>query len=254
MTKRDITSRSVNLELVWSPDTIKSFVVACLFLLLLLFMFTCAHVDAPQPIQITRPEPVTLLIFGEGDGTGARKGNLTEEGKRLQGQDVSNPLDDASVAATSATGRKPVGDATRSANLLPTKDVGVKGPDNKDADAAERTIGSRTGSEDGYGLGEKGSGRGAGLGLGDIDWGGGGNRTVLKKVMPEYPPGSLNTIVKLRFRVMADGSVSAVWPVRRAGNPEVDKAAVRALQQWRFNKLAGDVEMEGTITFVFKTS
>jgi TonB family protein len=254
MTGRDLTSKNVQLQLVWSPDTIKSFGIACAVLALFLAMMMCSQVDKPQPINLVRPEPVTLLVFGEGDGTGARKGNLTAEGARMKGQDVSNPLDDASRAATTATGANPARDPTQTSNVVAAKDVGVKGPEKNDADAAERTIGSRSGSDDGYGLGDRGSGRGAGLGLGDVDWGGGGNRTVLKKTMPEYPPGSLNTTVKLRFRVLPDGSVSAVWPVKRAGNPDVDRAAIRALQQWRFNKLDTDTEMEGTITFVFRTS
>lgn len=254
MSGRDVSTKNIEFQLVWSPDTFKSFAIACAALALFLGMMTCSHVDKPEPLALSRPEPVTLLVFGEGDGTGGRKGNLTAEGAKMKGQDVSNPLDDATRAATSATGATPAKDPSQSANLVAAKDVGVKGPDKTDADAAERTIGSRSGSDDGYGLGDRGSGRGAGLGLGDIDWGGGGNRTVLRKIMPEYPPGSLNTSVKLRFRVQPDGSVTAVWPVKRAGNPEVDKAAIRALQQWRFNKLDSDVEMEGTITFVFRTS
>lgn len=254
MTGRDVTTKNIQLQLVWSPDTFKSFFIACAILALILGLMMCSQVEKPKPISIARPEPVTLLVFGEGDGTGARKGNLTAEGAKMKGQDVRNPLDDASRATTSSNATNPARDPSQSANLIATKDVGAKGQDKNDADAAERTIGSRSGSDDGYGLGDRGSGRGAGLGLGDIDWGGGGNRTVLKKIMPEYPPGSLNTSVKLRFRVQPDGSVSGVWPIKRSGNPDVDKAAIRALQQWRFNKLDSDVEMEGAITFVFRTS
>ena len=64
----------------------------------------------------------------------------------------------------------------------------------------------------------------------------------------------MNTAVKLKFRVLSDGSVSLVWPVRKGGNPIVDQEAMRVLKQWRFNKLSSGVEMEGTITFVFKNS
>jgi TonB family protein len=145
-------------------------------------------------------------------------------------------------------------DPTQTTNLIATPDVGKHGKKDDDERTSELTIGSKTGTDDGTGIGWAGLGKGKGQGYGDIDWGGGGNRIVLNKVLPTFPPGTLNTQVKIRFRVLPDGTVAMAWPVRRGGNPAVDQAAVQAMRRWRFNPLSSQTDMEGTITFVFKNS
>ncbi|MBU3741756.1 MAG: energy transducer TonB [Candidatus Kapabacteria bacterium] len=217
-------------------------------------MSTCSRIAPPERIALKQTVPVTLLVFGEGDGTGLRKGNLQQEGVAQRGQESRNPLDDASTAASSKTNAATVKDPTQTANLVPTSDVGKRGKEKDDAEAAEFTIGRKDGDDLGTGIGWAGAGKGKGTGYGDIDWGGGGNRVVLTKVLPSFPSGTLNTQVKIKFRVLADGKVSMAWPVRRGGNPAVDQAAVQAMMQWRFNPLAAGSDMEGTITFVFRNS
>lgn len=212
----------------------------------------CTKVEPPKPYPMPPSIGMVEVRFGEGDGTGGRKGNLSREGMARRGPQ-GNPLQDASAA--SATRRAPQSaDPTQYAKHNKVPDVGAVGtkPD-KNLNGDENT-GAPKGSEDGTGLGWAGQGPGKGLGLGDIDWGGGGNRTVLKKELPKFPSGTLNTEVKLRFRVRPDGTVSWVMPVRRGGNPDVDQAAMSALYRWRFNPLSTNVEMEGTITFVFRNS
>ncbi len=244
----------MQVQFLWDPNAIKGYLVAVGVLVISLFISMCTRVEMPDPYAIPASTPILLLSFGDGDGTGLRKGNLTAEGRAQRGIESKNPLEDASRAATSVNGKNPAQDPTQSARLIASKDVGTKGVQTQQSDASERTTGLRDGLDDGSGTGWAGSGRGKGLGYGDIDWGGGGNRVVLTKIMPKFPPGTLNTDVKLKFKVLPDGSVSFVWPVRRGGDPAVDKAAMQALQQWRFNKLNADIEMEGTITFVFRNS
>lgn len=207
-----------------------------------------------EPIETFRlpGETTVLLSFGIGDGTGGSKGNLTEEGKALRGIESSNPLQDARRALASKS-TIDLTDPTQSAKLVPVKDAGNDKSKVSETDAADKSIGMKDGSDDETGMGWIGLGKGRGLGYG-VDWGGGGNRIVLNKPLPAFPPGTLNTEVKLRFRVRPDGSVSWVAPVRKGGNPAVDQAAIRAMYQWRFNPLTADIEMEGTITFVFRNS
>ncbi|NQW30503.1 MAG: TonB family protein [Ignavibacteria bacterium] len=245
---------TVQIQFLWNPNAIKGYMVAVGVLVVSLLISMCTRVEMPDPYALPASTPTIILSFGEGDGTGLRKGNLTAEGRAQRGKESTNPLEDASRAATSASGKNVAQDPTQSARLIATKDVGTKGPQNNSADPTDRTIGTRDGSDDGTGIGWAGSGKGKGLGYGDIDWGGGGNRIVLTKIMPKFPPGTLNTDVKLKFKVSADGTVSLVWPVRRGGEPAVDRAAMEALRQWKFNRLSSDVEMEGTITFVFRNS
>lgn len=230
----------------------RGYAIAVLLTLVLILFMQCVRADAPRVIDVPRMTPYTFLVFGEGDGTGARKGNLTAEGAAQRGRTSQNPLEDATKAASSANGNTSVSDPSTSSNLRPVDNLGTRG---KESDgASDRMIGSDQGTDDGTGLGMAGGGRGKGLGYGDIDWGGGGNRIVLTKVLPKKPPGTLDTQVKLRFLVAPDGSVTLVLPVQKGGNPVVDAAAVNALRQWRFNRLPDDRVMEGTITFTFKSS
>jgi len=244
--------KSVDIQLVWNPMAFRGYVVAVILLSIVFLFMQCVQTEPPKPIQVPRMTPYTFLVFGEGDGTGARKGNLTAEGAAQRGATSPNPLEDATQAASSPDGRTSVSDPTTSSDLRPVDNLGKRGKENSGSD--DRMIGSDEGTDDGTGLGMAGSGRGKGLGYGDIDWGGGGNRIVLTKILPKKPPGTLDTQVKLRFRVAPDGSVTFVLPVQKGGNPVVDAAAVNALKQWRFNRLPDDRIMEGTITFTFKSS
>jgi len=242
----------VEIRFAWNPNAFRGFVTSCIVLAVILLVSKCTKYEPAEPITLKRTIPITLMVFGEGDGTGMRKGNLTKEGAAQRGKESPNPLQDAQRSASS-NGRNQVTDPNQSARLIATRDVGTDGR-RSDQSNADRNTGLKDGKDDGTGLNWVGTGTGKGLGYGDIDWGGGGNRTVVSKPMPKFPPGILNTEVKLRFRVLADGTVSLVWPVRRGGNPVVDQEAMKALKQWRFNRLHSEVEMEGTITFVFKNS
>lgn len=251
-THYDDRETSLQIHLVWNPNAIKGYAAAIGIMGIVLAMTTCTSIEPPEPIELPNTTGVQLLIFGDGDGTGARKGNLTAEGRSQRGKESTNPLDDATKASAS-NATKTAGDPSQTNKIIPSNDVGGRGNEKDDGDAIDRIIGKRDGSDDGTGLGGTGTGRGKGLGNSDIDWGGGGNRIVLQKVMPDFPTGTWNTEVKLRFRVRSDGTVAYALPVRK-GNPAVDNAAIRAMMQWRFNKLGSETEMEGFITFVFRNS
>jgi protein TonB len=86
----------------------------------------------------------------------------------------------------------------------------------------------------------------------DIEWGGGGNRTVIYKVLPQYPRGhNVAGRVRLRFTVLPDGTVGLIVPLQRT-DPLLERAAIEALRQWRFNPLPTATEMVGVITFTFE--
>lgn len=245
---------SVQLKLSWDPNAIKGYIGAALIVTTMFLVSMCAKVEPPKPFRLPddRDSGIVLISLGSGDGTGRRHGNATAEGAAQKGKQVADPLRDASRAAASSSSTKPATDPSQSARLNPVRDIGARGKNPADADPSEMTIGKDDGRDDGSGTGWAGTGKGKGDGMGDIDWGGGGNRTVVKKELPKFPPGTWNTEVRLRFRVLSDGTVSSVIPVRRGGNPAVDAAAIQAMYKWRFNKLSKDIQMEGVITFVFK--
>ena len=213
----------------------------------------CTSVEPPDPYELPKTQGIEVLIFGYGDGTGAQKGNLQKEGKSQKGEQISDPLEDASKARPSRVNRES-GDPSQSANLVAVEETGKTNAAEDENASGDVTRGAVDGDIAGTGRGWAGTGTGKGMGYGDIDWGGGGNRVVLKKVKPQYPPGTLDTKVQLRFRVRPNGTVAFVTPVRKGGNPRADQAAMRAMYQWRFNPLDSEKEMEGTITFVFRSS
>lgn len=243
---------SLQIKFRWNPNAMRGFIASMGMMSIVLVVSMCVHPTPPDPYRL--PDTGVELIelrFGDGDGTGGRKGNLQEEGAKQSGQKSDNPLEDASRTKESSSGLISPNDPSNHSNLRMSDDIGRKGKNN-DADA-ERRIGDSDGSDDGTGLGLAGTGQGKGLGY-SFDWGGGGNRTVLNKVLPKKPPGSMDTQVRLRFKVARDGRVTSVWPLQRGGDPSVDAVATKAMYQWRFNPLDHDVEMEGTITFTFRTS
>ena len=252
MRNRD-DSPQIQLRLRWSPNAFRGFVVSMGVMTIVLIVSMCTTVEPPEPYVVPKSRGTEVLLFGYGDGTGARKGNLQKEGKAQKGEQISDPLEDASRARPSSVNRQS-GDPTESANLVAVKETGKTNASDDEQARGDETRGSRDGADDGTGRGWAGTGTGKGMGYGDIDWGGGGNRVVLNKVKPRFPPGTLDTKVQLRFRVRPNGTVSFVIPVRRGGNPRADAAAMQAMRQWRFNPLDSDKEMEGTITFVFKSS
>jgi TonB family protein len=252
MSSRYDDTPNVQLRFTWNPNAVKGFVAAVLVVSTIFLASMCTRLDPVKPYREKEYVPITLLVLGEGDGTGRRHGNASAEGAAQKGKVSPDPFQDASRPSASSTTNRPVADPSQSANLKPVKDVGRQGKDAKNDEAAEMTIGGLNGKEDGSGLGWAGSGKGKGLGDGDIDWGGGGNRIAVAKKQPKFPPGTLNTEVRLRFTVMPDGTISKIIPLTKSGNPAVEQAAMNALWQWRFNKLTTDVQMVGTIKFVFR--
>ncbi|MBU3678701.1 MAG: hypothetical protein FGM32_03730 [Candidatus Kapabacteria bacterium] len=237
---------SISIRLAWSPNVARGFVGALIIMAMILGMMTCTRFDA-DPIVMPKTAPVTLLVLGSGDGTGMRKGNLTAEGAAQKGAENKDPLVDA--AKSSGASKTPTSDPALASKFIP-KDQAGKGGKTNDEASSDVAIGSAKGSDQGTGLGELGVGRGKGDGFGDIDWGGGGNRTVVTKVIPTFPPGVLDTKVKIRFRVASNGSVTTAWPEKKGGSRLVEQAAIQALMRWRFNRLATETEMEGVITFM----
>ena len=245
---------SINFKIPWDKNTAKGFVGAVLILSLILFLFSLFKIAPPivHQVEITTI-PLEILNFGAGDGTGKSKGNLTEEGTLNKGKSVKSELEDAQKANQGKNQKNIKSqDPDNASNYIPKNNLASK--DNSNGSNNSNT-GNKTGSSNGTGLGEKGSGAGKGLGYGDIEWGGGGNRIVLQKKLPVYPPGvNTSAQIKIRFVVLPDGTVSPNMIPLQKGEPILEKAAMDALRQWRFNKLNDNKEMSGIITFTFKLS
>ncbi|MBI5325491.1 MAG: TonB family protein [Ignavibacteriae bacterium] len=250
-------SGPINIKLPWNKYTARGFLIALVIAALILLLIPVFRVDT---LYMTRYEinkvPIEFLNFGNGDGTGASKGNLTEEGMKHKGKNPQTDLNDAEIAAKANTPKVILPrDAEDASKFVTVKELGSKenGATNNRATGSEN-IGAKDGDDLALGLGDKGIGAGSGMGLGDIEWGGGGNRIVLHKKIPKYPPG-VNTGAKIRimFTVNPDGTVMRMVPLQK-GDPILEKSAMDALRQWRFNPLNSNVEMQGIITFTFKVS
>lgn len=77
-------------------------------------------------------------------------------------------------------------------------------------------------------------------------------RTILKKVIPEYPQGlQREAAVRIRFTVLPNGLVGEMVPLQKA-DPVLERVSLEALRLWRFNSLDPEdeqVAQQGIITF-----
>ncbi len=253
---REDTQVQLKMKIPWDRFTARGFAIALAIVFSLFFLISVGFSDSSPQKPEQNLIPIGIINFGDGDGTGVSKGNLSREGASHKGAITLSDLHDAKIAANKrATPQEPVEDPENYQNLKAIDGAAsnTKSKDNIEGNST-KNIGSPDGSPQGTGTGTTGFGPGAGLGLGDIEWGGGGNRVVLFKKLPKYPPGvNTEAQIRIRFTVRADGTVSTVFPLQK-GDPLLEKAAMDALRKWRFNPLKDDKEMYGIITFTFRLS
>ena len=101
--------------------------------------------------------------------------------------------------------------------------------------------------EAGTGMGGSGSGAvdGWGGGGGPVNWlleGPAGNRKLLRQILPPCPDWvagrNLELKVRLKFRVLDDGTIKEVILVRQtSGFPFIDHLSIEALRKWKFQSL-----------------
>ncbi|MBM2813918.1 MAG: TonB family protein [Ignavibacteria bacterium] len=256
VSSRHETPSSLQIKVPWDPNTARGFFFALIITSLLLLISSVIYFEPLQEhVQIVNTIPVINLSFGDGDGTGVSRGNLSSEGHLLQGKNPQTDLSNAEVSArTKYQKDASVNDIDQASAFIPKDRLLSDSKIEQNSGTSNRNIGSPSGDNSGFGLGSKGTGAGKGLGLGDIEWGGGGNRTVLQKKLPQFPPGvDKSAQIKIRFTVFSDGTVGKMLPIQR-GDPSLERAAMEALRQWRFNPLKDNIEMVGIITFTFKLS
>ncbi len=244
---------SLQLKLPWDTNTARGFGISMSITILMILLSSLLVIDPPQPRYISiNTIPIELLNFGEGDGTGLSRGNLTKEGKRFKGKKPASQLEDSQIKAKTKPKKNASDNPELAAKIIPVKKLGSDDNSKSVQKGSDRkNIGGADGDPMGRGIGEIGTGRGAGSGFGDIEWGGGGNRTVLSKHIPKFPKGvKTSAQIKLRFEVLPDGTVSDIIPLQKA-DPDLEKAAIEALRKWRFNPLSNDVVMIGIIPMTF---
>ncbi|MGB9770374.1 MAG: TonB family protein [Candidatus Kapaibacteriota bacterium] len=247
--------KQININIYWEPNTARGFLLSLLLFFFLIFLISFVKYETPTlPTYESKTIPLELINFGMGDGTGLSKGNLSQEGASHKGKAPTNQLEDASIAATKGSKTSQIDDPLLAKQINPSNQLASETGNKNSAGTGSRDIGNPDGTKEGTGLGVSGLGPGSGYGLGDIEWGGGGNRIVLYKVLPKYPQGyNVNAQIRLKFTVAPDGTVTSIVPLQK-GDPVLERAAIEALRQWRFNRLKETKEMYGIITFTFKVS
>ena len=250
-------SQPLRISIPWNKNTAKGFIASLIILFTIILISPMVKIEKPSVYKYkVNTVPLELINFGVGDGTGISKGNLSDEGNAHKGKDPMSNLHDAEVATK--TKLKPNTkniDPEDASNFIAKNEISSNQKTNKnDRGTSSRDIGTKNGLDDGTGLGDKGLGKGLGPGIGPIDWGGGGNRTVLYKKLPSYPKGvNLSAQIKIKFTVSKDGTVIRMVPLQK-GDPALERAAMDALKRWRFNPLKENKTMYGIITFTFKLS
>lgn len=101
-------------------------------------------------------------------------------------------------------------------------------------------------SSQGTGTGGESVGSGSGSGSGTGSGGGTGSGTkglispprILQKVEPRYPESArrdgVEGSVTVKMEILENGKPSSVWVVGSSGRNELDEAAVKAVERWRF--------------------
>jgi len=244
----------LSFKIPFDKYTYGGWLLAVIILLVLVLLVPFVELEPPQPIELQRNTvTIELLSFGYGDGTGGNKGNLAEEGKALKGNESTNQLADAQIAAQSTRRTSSIIEPDQTSIIRPSANPGTnESAINTSVGTDKRNLGKDDGDVFGSGLGDKGFGKGAGHGFGDIDWGGGGNRIVIYKKVPEYPPGvTASGTIRIQFTVLRDGTVDKMFPLEKA-DPRLERAAMDALRQWRFNPIQENIVQVGIITLTFK--
>lgn len=117
-----------------------------------------------------------------------------------------------------------------------------------ETEAAAQTSSSSVNSisSQGTGTGGESVGSGSGSGSGNGSGGGTGSGTkglispprILQKVEPRYPESArrdgVEGSVTVKMEIMENGKPSSVWVVGSSGRNELDEAAVKAVERWRF--------------------
>ncbi len=204
-----------------------------------------------QPPQQAIPQiPMEMIRLGLGNGPGSG-GNLSAPGDPMKGPKPDNPLEDASRQQTTRQKVTPSDEYEPGQHVVASNTSTAAHSRDSSGARGKKNQGDPNGTPRGTGLAGQGNGPGSGYGFG-IDWGGGGNRTVLNKVLPTYPPGvNKNAQIRIHFSVMPDGSVGTMIPVQK-GDPRMEEAVYKALRQWRFNRIETPTPQQGEITFKFK--
>ncbi len=243
-----------NLKIELDKNTTISFFIATPIVLFLIYLLVFIKDIDPEARAVKyNLVPVELLNFGHGDGTGKSKGNLAVEGAAHKGRNPSSNLHDAETATASRKKTATTNaDINTSNNIKTVSDIGAGKKAKNNGGVSTKNVGIKNGATDGTGLGNFGRGRGLGEGFGDIEWGGGGSRFVLSKKPPRYPKGvNTSADIKIKFTVLKDGTVASMIPLKKA-DPALERAAMDALRQWRFNPIDEDIEMVGIIPFRFR--
>lgn len=87
----------------------------------------------------------------------------------------------------------------------------------------------------------------------DLVWDGDFERESITQPLPSNEFG-VDAIITVRFEVRPDGTINRVVPVRRSGQPELERVVMRTVQTWQFRSLPSSVPQEsqwGTVTFRF---
>ncbi|MCS6966255.1 MAG: energy transducer TonB [Candidatus Kapabacteria bacterium] len=242
---------SLTIRIPWDRITARAFLLSllvhiCIFLLALHLRW---YPEPPRQLEV-RSIPVELLTLGWGEGNKPAGGNLSPEGRAYR----EKPRDQLADANTVRSRPRAITQGALEPTQAiphPASETPTKAMNNLPSEQKSVPQGALLGSPQGSGLGVQGGGTGKGLGF-DIEWGGGGNRIVLSKVLPQYPRGhNVAGRVRLRFTVLPDGTVGAIIPLQRT-DPVLERAAIEALRLWRFNSLSTSIEMFGVITFTFE--
>lgn len=190
------------------------------------------------------PAPVTELVEigfgfgGPGSSAGSAGSEMFGEVNDLEEGGSKNLPADPAVQDENTSSNSPSEEAISSKTKPTNKDNTSTYQSDKEGTGGPKGMGNDLGGPGGFGY--------------DIEWGGGGQRKIYSYVLPEYPSGVNKEIdIRLRFTILADGTVGNVFPLTKA-DTRLENAAINSLKQWRFEPLRkGQKQVEQIAVIVF---
>jgi protein TonB len=219
-----------------------SFSLSIFLHILLLFIFYLIKINIEYP----QPEFIEIGFGTSGTlGTSGAVGNLLDESERAANSEETEHSSKKNENEKEVS--LPIAKNTSDNDISVTsKKDDKKNTEDKTGTKNENAI-SKSSSDS---KGNKSTGDGS-FGF-DIDWGGKGKRRIYSYSLPAYPPGVNKEIdIRLRFAILADGTVGTIFPLTKA-DTQLENAAINSLRQWKFEPIPkNQVQGEQTAVIVF---
>lgn len=207
-----------------------AFSAAVHIVLIIFFSWFAAHIFTPP---VDEPVVVELDLIAD---PGMQESSAPGSPAPAASQAIPQPLQEMVVSPTMPVKQQVIAEVAEAESVITETEVAsqavsssVTGSSSQETGNGGESAGSSSGS---------GSGAGSGGGTGSGTKGLTSPPRILQKVEPRYPESArrdgVEGSVTVKIEIMENGKPGNVWVVGSSGRNELDEAAVKAVERWRF--------------------